>query len=394
MADGTLPLSGVRVLDFTQITLGPIATQMLADFGADVIKIERPQAGDFLRSTLPQPDGTSFLYLGGNRNKRALTLDLRAAEAREILERLVRTADVFVHNFRPGAMEKLGYGYDRVRALNPRIIYAVGTGFGLSGPLSHKGGQDWLAQALGGALRRRADPDAPPEPFTVAVCDFGAGMLLVHGILLALLARERTGRGQLVSTSLLDAMLYMQQQEAACLLNAGQEINWSAMPLNGAFQTRDGRWIVFLGAFKAEPLKDLCRALDLGPLDDDPRFSTEPAQFRHRAALQEIFRRRIAELTQEEALQRLEGQDILCAPVLTLAEALAHPQVRHNGMLVDVPHPGRGTIRAVGNPVKLSETGAQIRMGAPEMGQHTVEILRELEYTDEEIARIRAVGAV
>jgi len=220
-----LPLDGVRVLDFTQITLGPIATQMLGDFGAEVIKIERPAAGDFLRTTLAQPDGTSFLFIAGNRNKRAMTLDLRTPGGRGIMERLIRGSYVLVHIFRPGAMEKLGYGYPVVQEINPRIIYAMGSGFGPTGPYRHKGGQDWLAQALGGALMRRAEPGAPPEPFTVAVCDFAAGMLLVQGILLALLARQRTGQGQFVSSSLLDSMLYMQQQEAACLLNgAGDQL--------------------------------------------------------------------------------------------------------------------------------------------------------------------------
>ena len=388
------PLDGIRVLDFTQITLGPIGTQMLGDFGADIIKIERPSAGDFLRATLPQPDGTSFLFIGGNRNKRAMTLDLRKPGGREIMQRLVGQADVLIHNFRPGAMEKLGYGYDQVRDMNPRIVYAMGSGFGPSGPYRSKGGQDWLAQAMGGALMRRAEDGAPPEPFTVAVCDFAAGMLLIQGILLALIARAKTGHGQFVASSLLDSMLYMQQQEAACMLNAGQEINWSRMPLNGYFQTRDGHWILFLGAFKQEPLRDLCRALSLEPLHEDPRFSTEQGQRTHRAELQAMFRRRIAELTQSEALAALEHEDILCAPIRTLAEALADPQVAHNEMVIEVPDARRGRVKAVGNPVKLSETPALVRRGAPELSEHTDDILRELGYGDEDIARFRAAGAV
>ena len=389
-----LPLAGVRVLDLTQITLGPVATQMLGDFGADVIKIERPGQGDYTRSTLAQADGVSFVFLASNRNKRAMTIDLRSAAGREVAERLLWDADVLVHNFRPGTMERLGLGYAQLRERYPRLIYAVGSGYGLSGPYVKKGGQDILAQALGGALLRRAQADTPPEPFSTAICDCAAGMLLVQGILLALLARQQTGRGQLVTASLLDSMLYMQQQEATALMNAGQVINWIAMPLNGTFRTRDGKWIVMVGAFKQDPLGDISQALDLGPLREDPRFATEAAQFAHRDELQAIFRRRFADLDQADALARLEGRDLLCAPVRGLDEAVADPQVQHNEMVVEVPHPTLGRFRSIGIPIKLSETPGEVRLPPPGLGEHTDDVLAEAKYSREEIARLRAEGAV
>lgn len=394
MSATALPLDGVRVLDFTQITLGPLATQMLGDFGADVIKIERPGSGDYTRTTLPLPNGVSYIFLATNRNKRALTVDLRKPAGLELVLRLAAGVDVLVHNFRPGTMERFGLGYDTVREVNPRLIYAVGSGYGISGPYRAKGGQDVLAQALGGALLRRAEAGAPPEPFSTAVCDCAAGMLLVQGILLALLARERTGKGQLVSASLLDAMLFMEQQEATAWLNARQVVNWIALPRNGTFRTKDGKWIVLIGTFKVDPLGDICRALDLPPLERDPRFATDEAQEAHRDELQAILRRRFAELTQAEALERLERHDLLTAPVRALGEALEDPQVRHNEMVIEVPHPRLGPFQTVGVPIKLSETPARVRRHPPDPGEHTREILAEAGYAPSEIEEFVRNGVV
>jgi formyl-CoA transferase len=219
-------------------------------------------------------------------------------------------------------------------------------------------------------------------------------MLLVQGILMALIGRARTGRGQLVSTSLLDAMLYMQQQEASAWLANGQIVNWNTMPLNGVFQTRDGKWVLMVGAFKSDPLGDISRALDLGPLAADPRYATEALQFRHRPELQAIFKKRFAELTQAEAMARLEGQDILCAPIKDMAEAMADPQVAHNQMIIDVPHKRLGAFKTIGNPIKMDRTPARVRLEPPDLGEHTDEVLRELGFSAEEITRLRAGGAV
>ena len=251
-----------------------------------------------------------------------------------------------------------------------------------------------MAQALGGGLYRRSDDNAPPYPFGTAVCDYGAGMLLVQGILMALIARERTGRGQLVSTSLLDAMLYMQQQEASAWLANGQIVNWNTMPLNGVYETLDRKWVLMVGAFKSDPLGDISRALDLGPLAADPRYATEALQFKHRPELQAIFKKRFAELTQADAIARLEGQDILCAPIKDLGEAMSDPQVLHNEMLIDVPHRRLGTFKAIANPIKMDRTPAQVRREPPDLGQHTDEVLAELGFSGDEISRLRTDGAV
>jgi formyl-CoA transferase len=378
------PLDGVVVLDFTQIEMGPCATQVLGDFGADVVKIERPGAGDLSRVHMKHASGESAIFWSLNRNKRSVALDMRSPLGREAIHRLARKADVLVHNFRPGVMERLGFGYPELSVINPRLIYAFGSGYGPTGPYRDKGGQDVLAQAMSGIASRRAEPDAPPEPSATPIADFTGGMLLTQAILLALLARERTGRGQVVHVSLLDGMLAMQLQEASAWLNLGQRLNWGSFPLSGTFRTVDG-YVVMVGAFKPNPLQDICRALGIEDLSADARYATHDAQVAHREELQQLWRQEFARRTTKQVVDALETVDILCAPVKDIEAALNDPQVAHNQMVVDMRDPEVGAIRTVGIPVKLEGTPGSVRRTPPRLGQHTREVLAELGFSPEEI---------
>ena len=374
--DRPLPLDGVRVLDFTQVMMGPCCTQMLGDYGADVIKIERVGAGDISRWSVGEdPDGgNNPVFASLNRNKRSVALDLKSEADRQAALSLVDSADVVVSNFRPGVMERMGFGYDDLRRRNPRIICAVGTGFGLEGPYVHKGGQDVLAQAMSGAMHRRADQALPLSIYPTALADYSAGMHLVQGILLALLQREKTGEGQQVSVSLYNSMLAMQMQEAAMWMMRGRELNWAAMPLSGVFETADGA-LVMVGAFKENPLRDICRALGIDDLSTDPRYATLEQQKAHRAALQAIFRDGFAGNTTAHWLARLDEVDILCAPVVALEDALDDPQTACNRMIVELDPTAGGPVRLVASPIDMSAAPFAVRQAPPALGEHNEEVL-------------------
>ncbi|MGF6265873.1 CaiB/BaiF CoA transferase family protein [Paraburkholderia youngii] len=372
-----LPLSGVRVIDLTQVMMGPVCTQMLADYGADVIKIERKGAGDLSRSTFePVAGADNPIFCSLNRNKRSVELDLRDAGPMAALKTMIAEADVVVSNFRPGVMDRMGLGYEDCRRLNSRIIYAAGSGFGETGPYAHKGGQDVLAQAMSGVMARRADDSLPISVYPTALADYSAGMHMVQGILFALLHRERTGEGQKVNVSLYNSMLAMQMQEAAMIMMADSEVNWAAMPLSGVFDTQDGA-LVLVGAFKANPLRDICAALQIDDLSTDPRFCSLEQQFVHKAVLQGIFRERFASNTRAFWLARLEEQDLLCAPVRDLREALVDPQTLHNQLIIEGEGEGQ-PVRFIGSPIEMSLAPVGLLRAPPKLGQHTEEVLRQL----------------
>ncbi len=400
-------LDGLRVVDFTQVIFGPAATQVLADHGAEVIKIERPGQGDLARAFGPWHNGQSLPFASLNLSKQSLVIDLKRDEGLGVVHRLLEGADVLVHNFRSGSvMEKLGLDYEALEERYPRLVYAVGSGYGSSGPYveRNKGGHESMAQALSGAAARFVGARGPQRlPFTVA--DFTGGMLLAQAILLALLARERTGRGQYVETSLLDGMMSMQAWNTSKLLNIGDDgeddgsggaTHPRGNPLDGAvFQTADGHLMV-TALFRPFDvlMADLEEALGANGLASDARFADLETAKNHRAELHARLQPIFAQRPSQEWIPLLEAKDILVAPVRSTAEALADPQLAVNNMLVDVEHPQVGPTRHVGTPLRLRDTPATQARPAPLIGEHSAQVLRSIGYSEEEVEHLFAEGVI
>jgi len=373
-----LPLDGIRVIDFTQVMMGPSATQMLADFGADVIKIENPRGGDLSRTAFGATDEAGLnnpVFCSLNRNKRSLALNLREDANKAIVYELIRDADVVISNFRAGVMDRIGFGYEKCRELNPRIIFASGSGYGPTGPYAHKGGQDVLAQAMSGVMMRRADESVPMSIYPTALCDYTAGMHLVQAVLAALIGVAKTGEGQCVEVSLYDSMIAMQMQEATCHLHSGKEINWAEMPLTGVFPTQDGA-LVLVGAFKENPLLDICNVLGIEDLSQE--YPVLEKQREGKAYLQGRFRDEFAKNTTAHWIAALEAVDLLCAPVKNLSEVLEDGQTKANEMIVEFEHPINGQMQAIACPIHFSALDCGVRMAPPRLGEHNDEILEEL----------------
>lgn len=392
-------LPGLRVIDASQVMAGPYCAMLLADHGADVIKVEPPTAGDATRSALGdiQAWGESAAFLAVNRNKRSLTINLKDERGQDVFHALAQTADVLIESYRPGTAERLGIGYEALAAVNPRLVYASISGFGASGPSAKRGGYDIITQGASGIMSVTGEPGADPAKAGVPLTDIGAGTLCAFGILAALIARAQTGEGQLVDTSLFEAGLVYGAWEATELWSSGRLPGplGSAHRLSAPYQAiRTGDGHITIGAFTDRLWQQAAQVFGHPEWIDDPRFATGQSRLRHRAELVEL----IEEVTLTEPggvwLERLHAAGVPAGPVNNYEQAFADPQTVAREMVVEAEHPQAGTIRMVGIPLKLSETPGGIRRPPPMLGQHTDELLAELGYTGAQRASLRADGVV
>ena len=388
------PLEGIRVLDFTRYQQGPFATVILGDFGADVVKVEEPN-GDFGRRMWREPDGFSAFWESLDRGKRSICLDLRQPKGRDLALKLGERADVVVENFRPGTMEKWGLSYDAFRARNPRIIYAQATGWGTQGPLAEYPSFDQIAQAYSGfAQHSGGGPGHRPEVPYPGIADQSGGMNLALGIMTALFVRERTRAGQKVEVSLLGTQLALQAPEVLHYLHFGKERDreFRAAPTVGHYECSDGRWVMIVG-IDQKFWPRTARALGLDHLIDDERFARGYPRFVNREALQAEMERAFASNTSGHWLGRLREEDVPASIVNSYAEMAAEEQPRANGYIVEQEHPRFGTQRIVGLHIQLSETPGSPGAPAPELGEHTAEVLAELGLSPAEVEAVIASGA-
>ncbi|MBI4234487.1 MAG: CoA transferase [Chloroflexi bacterium] len=392
-----LPLEGVRVLDCTQVMAGPFCTLLLADMGADVVKVERPDGGDDTRRLAPFVNGVSAAFLIVNRNKRSLALDLKRQEGQEVFRRLARDADILVENFRPGTMERFGLAYPQLRELNPSLIYCSVSGFGQTGPYRDRGGFDLVAQGMSGIMSVTGIPGGPPVKAGVPITDLAAGMLAANGVLVAYIHRLRTGQGQLVDTSLLEAGIALTFWESAIYFATGHapEPMGSAHRLSAPYQAlRCQDKHITLGAANQANWERLCRAIGRPELQADPRFPDPSTRLKHYRELAALLEETLKTKPAAHWLGVLEKAGVPAGPIYDMAEVYADPHVLARGMLAEVEHPHAGRVKNIGIPVKLSETPGSIRCPAPLLGQHTEEVLRQAGFTEGEIARLRECEVV
>jgi crotonobetainyl-CoA:carnitine CoA-transferase CaiB-like acyl-CoA transferase len=393
------PLEGLKVIDLSHIMAGPACSMLLADMGADVIKVEKIPGGDDARRMLPPSVGEeSAAYLIMNRNKRGIALNLKTAEGREVLSRLLKDADVLIENYRRGTMEKMGFGYETLRTANPKLIYCSISGFGRTGPYADRGGFDLVAQGMTGLMSITGEGHGgPPMKAGAPVTDITAGILACVGVLAALHARASNGQGQMVDTSLFEAGITHTYWHSAICFATGHAPGpmGSAHPLNApyqAFPASDG-WIT-VGAANQENWLRLLDALEAPQLGSDLRFANNAGRMRNLSKLVDALTPLFKQRTVEEWLRRLEKSGVPAGPVLNIAQMHADPQAIAREMIVETTHATAGKVKAIGLPVKFSETPGGVRRAAPVFGQHTQEVLRELGYTDEEIDRLASLGAI
>jgi len=394
MSQGEPPLRGLRILDLTQFLAGPFCTQILADLGADIIKIE-PQAGDPTRLLPPYfHKGESAYFLAINRTKRSVVLDLSIEPGRDVFYDLVKKADVVIEAFRPGVAKKLGADYDALKKVNPRIVYCSISGFGQNGPYATRPAYDMIVQALSGAMSLTGEIGGRPVRSGTPIGDLNAGQSAATAILAALWERERSGAGQAVDISMLDVQISMLSYLGEYYLISGdvpglQGRGHMSIPTYNAFRARDGR-DVLVCANTERMWQQLCQALDIAELASDARFETNERRHANRAELEPMLARAFARYDCADLLARFHEYGIPSAPVNSVAEALADPQIAHRQMVREVAHTLGGEIRVLGNPIKFSRSGENEFSSPPTLGQHTESVLREvLGYTPEQIETLR-----
>lgn len=385
------PLDGVRIIDITSVIAGPFATMILGDLGATVIKIESPRGDDSRHLGPPFLHGTGVPFLGLNRNKYSLCLNLKQPAAIDVVYRLAESADVFLESNRPGAMERLGLGYEVLRQRNPRIIYCSNTPYGTAGPHREQAGYELAIQGYAGVMYRG---DHPPQREQQSIVDISTGMTMIYSILAALYARERTGVGQRLDLSMLGAIMSVQ---AARFVDGPQDPQTTARTQGAAatyrpYMTQD-HWII-VAVLNDNLFRKLCLAIGRPELYDEPRFASHARRVEHEQALTDIISTTLQQQPAATWLERLRAAGVPCSPIQPLAALFDDPQLQANDLVAEVEHPHIGTLKTYGLATKFSATPASIRLPAPELGEHTDCILKELGYSAEDITALRQQGAL
>lgn len=389
-------LEGLRVLDLTRVLVGPYTTMILADLGAEVIKLEIPEQGDDARHYPPHINGESAYFMSLNRNKQSMTLNLKSEGGKALLLDLVRKVDVLVENFRPGTMERLGFGYETLKAVNPRLIYAAASGFGQTGPYSQQPAYDGVVQAMGGIMSITGQIDGEPTRVGTSIGDIAAGLFTAIGILAAVIHREKSGQGQLVDVAMLDCQVALLENAIARYTAAGEvpgpigNRHPSITPFE-PFATLDGQLMVAVGnnALWAK----FCDAIGQADLAADPRFTTNTLRTQNYEALRPLIAASMAQKTTAEWVSILQSAGVPNGPINSVDMVITDPQVVAREMVVDVEHPVAGLTKLPGIPIKMNVTPGEIRQPAPLLGQHTRQILSNLlGYDDETITRLEEEG--
>jgi len=392
------PLKGIRVLDLTRVLAGPYCAMLLGDMGAEVIKVEEPGKGDDTRGWPPFAGGESTYFMSVNRNKKSITLNLKAPEGRDILKKLAKKSDVLLENFRSGTMEKLGLGYGTLAKLNPKLVYCAISGFGESGPEAHRGGYDLIVQAESGVMDLTGFADGPPVKVGNSIADLVAGMSGAHGVTLALLARQRTKRGQKVEIAMLDVMAALLTYQAGMYLNAGRKParrgneHPSIVPYE-VFKAADAYLVI--GAANDSLWERCCAALERPDLAKEPRYATVASRVEHRAALAPTLNEVLGTRPAEDWLKRLEAAGVPAGRIRTVPEVCESEHLKARGMVVALPHAKAGSVKMMGVPMRLHGTPGRATSAPPVLGGDTESVLmRVLGLRRTAVARLRAAGVV